>query len=300
MSLQAAGAGRHRRAWDTWTAHGPAVAGATVLLLIVLGCTTVAWWSPHPSEKSNLPARYLPPSWTHPMGTDGLGRDLLTRVLYGGRISLAVGLLATALGLALGTGLGSLAGLQAGPVDNLVMRVADVFLALPRIMVLILATVLLRQLDLPLLQQGNGVAGIVLILGLLSWMGVARQVRAQLLVLKAEDFVLAARAVGASPGAVLWRHLLPNAWTPVIVAATLRIAGAVMAESGLSFLGFGVQPPTPTWGNILTNGQDELLKGHFWLVLFPGLMIFLTVIAINFLGDGLRDALDPRRGPSGI
>ena len=298
MRAAAVAPDRDRQTWRTWTAHGPALAGATVLLLIVIGCTTVSWWSPYHSAQSNLPERYLAPSWTHPMGTDGLGRDLLTRVLYGGRISLAVGILATALGLAWGTSLGSLAGLQAGPVDNLIMRVADVFLALPRIMVLILMTVLLRQLDLPLLQQGGGVVGIVLILGLLSWMGVARQIRAQLLVLKEGDFVLAARAVGVSPLAVLWRHLLPNAWTPVIVAATLRIAGAVMAESGLSFLGFGVQPPTPTWGNLLTNGQDELLKGHFWLVVFPGLMIFLTVIAINFLGDGLRDALDPRRGPS--
>lgn len=295
MRIVGAGPDRDRQPRRRWTAHGPALAGAVVLSLIVIGCTTVSWWSPYDSAQSNLSARYLAPSWRHPMGTDGLGRDLLTRVLYGGRISLAVGVLATALGLALGTGLGSLAGLHAGLVDNLVMRVADVFLALPRIMVLILATVLLRQLNLPLLQRGGGVVGIVLILGLLSWMGVARQIRAQLLVLKEGDFVLAAHATGVSPLAVLWRHLLPNAWTPVIVAATLRIAGAVMAESGLSFLGFGVQPPTPTWGNILTHGQDELLKGRFWLVMFPGLMIFLTVIAVNFLGDGLRDALDPRR-----
>ena len=286
---------KNRQSWRDWTAHSPAVAGGTLLLLIVVGCATVSWWSPYSSEKSNMSERYLVPSWRHPMGTDGLGRDLLTRVLYGGRISLVVGVLATALGLSLGTGLGSLSGLQAGQVDNLVMRVADVFLALPRIVILILMTVYLRQIDLPLLQRGGGVVGIVLILGLLSWMGVARQVRAQLLVLKEWDFVLAAQAVGVSPTGVLWRHLLPNAWTPVIVAASLRIAGAVMAESGLSFLGFGVQPPTPTWGNILTNGQDELLKGHFWLVIFPGLMIFITVISINFLGDGLRDALDPRR-----
>lgn len=285
----------YRRAWRKWTAHGPAMAGAAVLLLVVIGCATVGWWSPFSSDKTNVPERYLAPSWTHLMGTDGLGRDLLTRVMYGGRISLAVGILATALGLSLGTGLGSLAGLQAGWVDNLIMRVADVFLALPRIIVLILMTVFLRQLDLPLLRLGGGVFGIVCILGFLSWMGVARQVRAQLLVLKEGDFVQSARAVGVSPVRVLWRHLLPNAWTPVIVAATLRIAGAIMAESGLSFLGFGVQPPTPTWGNILTTGQDELLKGNFWLVLFPGLMIFLTVISINFLGDGLRDALDPRQ-----
>lgn len=299
MSVQVAGHIQDRRVWHVGTVHGPAVAGATVLALIVIGCTTVSWWSPYHSEKSNLPERYLAPSWHHPMGTDGLGRDLLTRVLYGGRISLTVGLLTTALGVALGVSLGSLAGLQGEWADNLIMRVADVFLALPRIIVLILMAVVLRQMDLPLLQQGGGVIGIVMILGLLSWMGVARQVRSQLLVLKEGDFALAARAVGVAPIAVLWHHLLPNAWTPVIVAATLRIAGAVMAESGLSFLGFGVQPPTPTWGNILTNGQDELLKGHFWLALFPGLMIFLTVIAINFLGDGLRDALDPRRSPSG-
>ncbi len=292
-----------RRVWRAWTAHRPAAVGAGVLLTLALACSVGPWLSPHDAIQSNMTARYLPPSRLHPMGTDGLGRDLLTRALYGGRISLAVGLCATGLGLGLGTGLGALAGLQGGWVEAVIMRGADALLALPRIIVLILATVLLRQWNPAWLPAGGGLGGIVLALGLLSWMGVARQVRSQLLALKAGDFVLAARALGVSEGGILRRHLLPNAWTPVIVAATLRVGRAIMAESGLSFLGFGMQPPTPTWGNMLTHGQDELLNGRYWLALFPGLMIFLTVIAVNFLGDGLRDVWDPRqaarRGRSG-
>ncbi len=228
------------------------------------------------------------------MGTDDLGRDLLTRVLYGGRISLTVGLMATFMGVGLGTLLGALAGLQGGWVDNVVMRLTDMFLSLPRIFVLILMTVFLRSLDTDWGRLGGGVPGIVLVLALLSWMGVARQVRSQLLVLKERDFILAARSLGLRSVRIVWRHLLPNALTPVIVAASLRVAGAIMAESGLSFLGFGVQPPTPSWGNLLTHGQAEMLKGHLWLVAFPGIMIFLTVISVNFLGDALRDFLDPR------
>lgn len=289
--------GKPHRPRRLWAARGPALTGALLLTLIALSCVTVSWWSPYDGDRSDMASRYLPPVREHLLGTDGLGRDLLTRILHGGRISLAVGLLATGMGISLGTSLGSVAGLLAGWADNLIMRAADVFLSLPRIIVLIMMTVLLRELDASLLGPAGGVAGIAVILGLLSWMGVARQVRAQLLVLKEGDFVLAARAVGAAPLGVLWRHLLPNAWTPVIVSATLRIGGAVLAEAGLSFLGFGVQPPTPSWGNLLANGLDELLKGHYWLVVFPGLFIFLTVIAINFLGDGLRDALDPHKAP---
>lgn len=288
---------RSHRILHHLAAHRPALMGAGVLLVLVLACAGVSWVSPYDSEKSSMQDRYLPPSRLHPMGTDDLGRDLLTRILYGGRVSLAVGFLATLLGLGLGLGLGAMAGLQGGWADNVIMRVADAFLALPRIFVLILMTLFLRNLGVSGGHWGSGVGGIILVLGLLSWMGVARQVRSQLLVLKEGDFIMAAWALGVPVHAIVLRHLLPNALTPVIVAATLRIAGAVMAESGLSFLGFGVQPPTPTWGNLLTHGQDEMLKGHFWLVLFPGLMIFLTVIAINFVGDGLRDALDPRKGP---
>ncbi len=275
--------------------HIPALIGVGVLLLIVLACWTGPWLSPYDSEKSHIRERYQSPSWTHPMGTDDLGRDLLTRVLHGGRISLTVGLMATLTGVGLGTLLGALAGLQGGWVDNGVMRLTDVFLALPRIFVLILMTVFLRSLDADWARAGGGVPGIIVVLALLSWMGVARQVRSQLLVLKEQEYILAARGLGLRQVTIVCRHLLPNALTPVIVAASLRVAGAIMAESGLSFLGFGVQPPTPTWGNLLTNGQEEMLKGHLWLVAFPGIMIFLTVISVNFLGDALRDFLDPRK-----
>ncbi len=274
--------------------HVPALIGTLVLLVIVLACLTVPWLSPYDSERSNMRERYQPPSWAHPMGTDDLGRDLLTRVLYGGRISLAVGVIATLAGVGLGILLGALAGLWGGWIDNVMMRLTDMFLALPRIFVLILMSVFLRSLNADWGRLGGGVPGIVIVLALLSWMGVARLVRGQLLVLRERDYVTAARGLGLRSATIAWRHLLPNALTPVIVAASLRVAGAIMAESGLSFLGFGVQPPTPTWGNLLTHGQAEMLKGHLWLVVFPGLMIFLTVIAVHFLGDALRDFLDPR------
>ncbi|MEZ4862960.1 MAG: ABC transporter permease [Caldilineaceae bacterium] len=283
--------------WHQFRRHQMAMVGTVILLLLVAG-SILAPLSPYDPEKSSLRERDDPPSWVHPMGTDSLGRDMLTRLLYGGRISLTIGLLATALGITIGTVVGALAGFYGGHVDNLLMRLTDLFLTLPRLFMLIIMTLFLRTLNLPgmdLLRANGGVGGIILILGILSWTGTARLVRGQFLGLKEKEFVEAARTLGISNLRIVFRHVLPNTATPVIVAATLLVAGTIIAESGLSFLGFGVQPPTPTWGNMLNSAQSEMLKGHWWMAFFPGLMIFLTVISINYIGDGLRDALDPRK-----
>jgi peptide/nickel transport system permease protein len=239
--------------------------------------------------------RRQPPSIEHPMGTDTLGRDMLTRILYGGRISLSIGLMATVVGVAIGTLIGSMSGFYGGATDNVLMRITDLFISLPRIFMLIIMALLMRSLEVPIFTAYGGVGGIVLILGILSWTAVARLVRGQFLGLKEKEFVEAARTIGIGNMRIVFRHVLPNASTPIIVAATLLVAGSIIAESGLSFLGFGVQPPTPTWGNMLNAAQDEMRKGNWWMAFFPGMMIFLTVISINYIGDGLRDALDPRK-----
>jgi peptide/nickel transport system permease protein len=225
------------------------------------------------------------------MGTDPLGRDLLTRVLYGGRISLLVGLMVMAITLIIGVPVGAIAGFFGGWVDNLLMRITDAALSLPSLLVLILLAAILRDIELPLLER-NSVVTIALVIGLLSWMTVARLVRAAFLTIREKEFVIAARSVGASKLRIIVREILPNALGPIIVESTLEVGYAILEESGLSFLGFGVQPPTPSWGNLLSNAQEHLSK-HPWLAIFPGLMIFLAIISINYIGDGLRDALDP-------
>lgn len=291
--------------WRQFRRHQMALLGTVVLAVLVLGSIFVEVISPYEPELDSFAARReamaqrdLPPSLAHPMGTDSLGRDMMTRLFYGGRISLTIGLLATVLGIGLGTLVGATAGYYGGATDNVLMRTTDIFLSLPRIFMLIIMALLLRSPPLNqvgLLTTSGGVGGIILILGLLSWTGTARLVRGQFLGLKEKEFVEAARALGINGPRIIFRHILPNTATPVIVAATLLVAATIISESGLSFLGFGVQPPTPTWGNMLTSAQDEMRKGNWWMAFFPGLMIFLTVISINYIGDGLRDALDPRK-----
>jgi peptide/nickel transport system permease protein len=264
---------------------------------IVLGCiilaVSLAGLSPYDPYKSDMSARYQPPSLAHPMGTDALGRDLMTRVLYGGRVSLAVGFSVMVITLLIGVPVGAMAGYFGGRVDNVLMRITDAALALPSLLVLILLGAILREVDAPALKQ-NPVLTIAFVIGILAWMFTARLVRASYLTIREMDFVVATRALGGSNFRIIALHIFPNAIGPVIVEATLEIAYAILEESGLSYLGFGIQPPTPSWGNLLSNAQEYLVK-YPWLAIFPGLMIFLSVISINYIGDGLRDAFDPHK-----
>ena len=276
--------------WNRFRRHPGAVAGSIVLAILVLGVLLVPL-SPYDPELSSIRDRLEPPSWEHPFGTDALGRDVLTRVLYGGRISLAVGLMTVLFTLAIGVPIGAIAGYFGGRVDNVLMRITDTFLSFPTLMVLILLSAILREVELPILSL-NSVVTIALVIGILSWTTVARLVRASFLAIREKEFIVVAHCIGASDARVMIRHILPNALGPVIVEGTLELGYAIMQESGLSFLGFGIQPPTPSWGNLLGAAQEHMTR-HPWLAIFPGLMIFLTIISVNYIGDGLRDALDP-------
>lgn len=278
-------------AWWRFARHRMAVVGLLVVGVLSAASALAPWVSPYDPDKPQLQFQLQAPSPVHPLGTDDLGRDLLTRIMYGGRISLSIGILAMALAVLVGTAVGAAAGYYGGAVDNLLMRLTDLMLSIPALFLLIVLTLLLRSFPVPFLR--GGVLAIVLAIALLSWMTVARLVRASFLSLKEQVFVEAAKALGAGNGRIIVRHILPNAASPIIVAATLRVASSIITESGLSFLGFGVQPPTPTWGNMLKNAQDQMVTAP-WTAIFPGLFIFVTVIAINYVGDGLRDALDPR------
>lgn len=264
--------------------------GSIILVCIVLA-VVFAGLSPYDPLKSDITMKNQPPSMTHPMGTDALGRDLMTRVLYGGRISLLVGLSVMVITLLIGVPIGALAGYFGGSVDNVLMRITDAALSLPSLLVLILLSAILREVDAPFLKS-NPVLTIAGVIGLLAWMFTARLVRASYLTIREMDYVTATRALGASNLRIIIRHIFPNAIGPVIVESTLEVAYAILEESGLSYLGFGIQPPTPSWGNLLSNAQEYLVK-YPWLAIFPGVMIFLSVISINYIGDGLRDAFDP-------
>lgn len=264
--------------------HTLAMLGVIVLTVLVLSAGLAPWVAPYSPTAQDLSNRLKPPSLAHPMGTDDLGRDQLTRILYGGRISLLIGVLAMTVAVTLGTLVGALAGFFGGRTDNVLMRFTDVMISFPTLFLLILLASLF----------GTSFITIVLVIGFLSWMGVARLVRASFLSLKEQQYVEAAHCIGVSPARMIMRHLLPNALGPIIVAATIGVAGAILTESALSYLGFGIQPPTPTWGNMLRYAQDQMSTAP-WTAIFPGLMIFLAALAINYIGDGLRDALDPRQ-----
>lgn len=276
--------------WRRFRRHPGAIMGSIVLGCIILAVTFVGL-SPYDPIKSDMTARYQAPSLAHPMGTDALGRDLLTRVLYGGRISLLVGLSVMVITLLIGVPVGAIAGYFGGNIDNILMRITDAALSLPSLLVLILLGAILREVDAPFLKS-NPVVTIASVIGLLAWMFTARLVRASYLAIREMDFVSATRALGGSNLRIIAIHIFPNAIGPVIVEGTLEVAYAILEESGLSYLGFGIQPPTPSWGNLLSNAQEYLVK-YPWLAIFPGLMIFLSVISINYIGDGLRDAFDP-------
>jgi peptide/nickel transport system permease protein len=278
--------------WRRFRKHSMAMVGGIIITIIIFMVTFAPLLTPYDAFKQDLRNRLQAPSAEHWMGTDDLGRDLYTRMLYGGRISLSVGLTAMAISIILGSLIGLTSGYYGGWVDSILMRITEIFLSIPRLFVLIAMGMFLRTLDLPSLQAGSFLP-ISIVIGALSWMGTARLVRASTLELRDREFVQASRALGAHDVRTLLQHIFPNVASPIIVSATLGLAGAIISESGLSYLGFGVQLPTPTWGNMLSNTQNQMLTAP-WTAIFPGLMIFIVVIAINYLGDGLRDALDPR------
>ncbi len=264
-------------------AHRLAVTGLLVLGAVATLSAAAPIVSPYSPDKTNLLLIFEPPSVAHPMGTDNLGRDLATRILFGGRLSLTVGILAASFAITLGTILGGLAGYYGRWIDSIIMRFVDMMYSIPRLFLLILFAVFF----------GGNVLTVIIVLGALSWLTTSRLVRASFLSLKHREFVEAARCIGASDRRIIFRHILPNSLAPIIVAATLGIASAIIAESTLSFLGLGIQKPTASWGNMLTDATTDMAQAP-WTAIFPGLAIFLSVVSINFIGDGLRDALDPR------
>jgi peptide/nickel transport system permease protein len=269
--------------WARFFRDKLAVAGlVTVLVFFVISISApvLAPYDPTAIDVANILA---PPSLAHPFGMDELGRDVLSRMIFGAGISLKVGFVAVGIAVAIGIVLGSVAGFYGGMVDLCIMRLVDIMLCFPSFF-LILAVIAFLE---------PGIFNIMAVIGLTSWMGITRLVRAEFLSLKGRDFVLAERAMGASSLRIIFFHILPNALAPVLVSATLGIASAVLTESALSFLGIGVQPPTPSWGNILTQGK-EVLGVAWWLSFYPGIAILLTVLGYNLLGEGIRDAIDPR------
>ncbi|MBR1208291.1 MULTISPECIES: ABC transporter permease [unclassified Bradyrhizobium] len=284
-----------RETWRRYRRHRPAVVSAVLLLLLIAAVVIGPFiWRVSISD-IDVVAGMQGPSLAHPFGTDDLGQDLLARMIYGGRISLAVGLAAMLVSVFVGTLIGALAGMSRGPLGYALMWLTDLFLSLPQLPLLLMLIYLFRDgLKAMFGPEGGIFILIVLVIGGLRWMPVARLVRAQFLSLREKEFVEAARALGASPTRQVVRHILPNALGPVIIAGTIDVAAAIIAESTLSFLGLGFPPDTPTWGRILYDAKDFLDIGPHW-ALFPGGAIFIAVVAINFIGDGLRDALDARK-----
>jgi len=281
--------------WRRFRRHRLAIVGATVLAVMVASVLAGPFVYRVPINEIDFKAKLRGPSWAHPLGTDDLGQDVLARMLYGGRISLAVGVAAMLIAISVGTAVGALAGHMGGSMDHVLMRITDLFLALPQLPLLLLIVYLFRDALKKALGPEAGVfILIVVVIGGLRWMPVARLVRAQFLSLREKEFVEAARSLGARPFRQVVRHILPNAVGPVIVAGTIDVAAAIIAESSLSFLGLGFPPDIPTWGRILFDAKDNLDFAPHWAI-FPGTAIFLTVLSINYLGDGLRDALDPRK-----
>jgi peptide/nickel transport system permease protein len=271
--------------------HHPAALFSLVVLAIIIGVSLLApWIAPYDPNELALQYRWNPPSFEHWFGTDKQGRDMLSRILYGGRVSLAVGFLAMAGSLLVGTILGAIAGFVGGWADSLLMRTTDFFLSFPQIFVMLFLAAVLRTLDAN--TYGGGFWQVVTVIAVTSWMVVARLVRASFLKIREEEFIAAARSYGAGSGRLVMVHILPNAVGPILVAATRGVADAILIESGLSFLGYGIIPPTPSWGNILGDAFSTI-GVYPWLTVFPGFMIFMTVLALNYLGDALRDALDP-------
>lgn len=260
-----------------------AIFGMVVIILLGIIAIVSPLISPYNPYEQNLTERLQPPSLKHLCGTDELGRDVFSRMLYGSRISLSVGLLAVLIATTIGIIVGSISGYFGGVVDNILMRFVDIMLSIPTLFLILMLIVFL----------GPSIFNVMLVIGLTAWTDLARLVRAEFLSLKNREYVLAAKAAGAGHFRIIFRHILPNALSPVFVSVIFGVAGAILLESSLSFLGLGVQPPTASWGNILTSGKDYI-ESAWWLSFFPGFAIFITVMSYNLLGEGLRDALDPR------
>jgi peptide/nickel transport system permease protein len=264
--------------------HRMAMFGAiTLILLFVYSFVGGLVYTAEVANYTDTSQRLEAPSREHPFGTDTVGRDVMARTIQGGRVSLMIGLSAAVLEIIIGVTVGALAGFYGGAIDNVLMRVTEAMLIIPSLFLLIVAARIV----------GGSVVWIVVIFAITSWMYLARIVRAEFLSLKENDFILAARSIGTPTSQIIFRHILPNSMAPIVVAATLAVATAILAEAYISFLGMGVQPPTATWGNML-DGSYNYIESAPWLWIFPGLLILLTVLSINFVGDGLRDALDPR------
>ncbi|MFC2095121.1 ABC transporter permease [Candidatus Bipolaricaulota bacterium] len=314
-----------RGAWRRFRRHRLAMLGGAVLIIFILGAVFAPWLTPYKYSRQNRRNMFAPPSLTipvdpaligqcarpqvlflkcgmHPLGTDDLGRDILARVLYGGRVSLMVGFIAAAVSTMLGTFIGAIAGYLGGVLDAFISRCIEIMLSIPQLPLLLILVGLLANPEVRLAAIMSDALGdsksIVIIIGViiaLSWMSTARLIRGQILSLREREFVEAAKAVGVSRVRIIFRHLLPNVTSIIIVQATLMIGEAILIESGLSFLGLGIQSPAVSWGNMLSRAQGFLYYPNgVFIALFPGLFIFLTVLCANFLGDGLRDALDPR------
>lgn len=269
--------------WRALWRNKLAVAGAIIILILIFVALSSPFLSPYSPKESNYSKILKAPDKENLLGTDELGRDVLTRIIYGSRISLLVGLVAMIIAIIIGSIIGALAGYYGGKLDIILMRIVEIFLAIPVIFLILTIIAIL----------GPSLWNVMVVIGLTSWPGVARLVKAEFLTLKERDFVQAARAIGASDLKIIFRHILPNSVSPILVSATFRVAGGILTESALSFLGLGVQPPTPSWGNMLSTGRFYI-DIAWWLTLFPGLAILITVLAYNLLGEGLRDAFDPR------
>jgi peptide/nickel transport system permease protein len=275
--------GEMRQFWRTFSRNQLAICGSVVVAALVVLAVLAPLLAPWDPSRLDTKRILAPPSNSHWLGTDQLGRDVLSRVLYGARISLAVGFVSVGIAMLIGVLLGSAAGYHGGMVDTVIMRLVDLMLVFPRFFLLLAVLALLRP----------SIWTIMTVIGLTGWMGVARLVRAEFLTLREREFVIWSESIGAGTLRVVFRHILPNALAPVLVAMTLGIPAAILTESGLSFLGLGVQPPYATWGNILNDGKD-VLEVAWWMTLYPGLAILITVLSYNLMGEGIRDALDPR------
>ena len=284
LAANAEPARRRTTVWGRFRRHKVALFGTAILLILTIGSVGAPIFTKHDPNRTNISAYRKPPRAANWLGTDASGRDVLSRLLYAGRVSLSVGLVAVSIYAAIGVVLGAVAGYYGGKIDSVIMRAADIVLAFPTLILIITIVSIV----------GQSIYNVMVVIGLLGWPPIARIVRGLFLSLREREFILAGRTIGAANGRIIFRHILPNALAPVIVAATFGMANAILLEAGLSYLGLGVKQPTSSWGNMLRDAQSlTVLESLPWLWIPPGIAIALAVLAINFIGDGLRDALDP-------